>query len=157
MTIKAVPATAENFKPFGRYFKIKQGDGRTGTGDWHAWMSPEPLIDDVANFGITEVGGMPLVVDTMESHPRTQEGLIPGNKPMVLAVANTDPAAGGAKPEDIRAFIVSPGEAVVIDRGIWHDACRCAGDGRCFYYFIAHSLDPAVFIDVDGEPVTVEL
>ncbi len=157
MKIKAIPATVENFKPYGRFFKIIKGEGRTVTGGWHAWMTPEDMIDDVANFGITEVGGMPFQVDSMESHPRSQEGLFPGNGPVVRAVADTDPAEGAAKPEDIRAFVIAPGEAVVINRGIWHDACRFAGEGSCYYYFIAHSLDPAVFLPIAGEPVTVEL
>ena len=157
MKIKAVRATEENFKPYGRVFQIQKGPGRTGTGGWHAWMSPEDILDDVANFGITRVTGGDFAVDSMESHPRTQEALFPGNGPIVLAVADTDPSSKGAKPEDIRAFIIEPGCAVVLDRGIWHDACRHAGEGECFYYFLAHSLDPAVFIPVDGEPVQVEV
>lgn len=156
MKIKAVQATAENFKPYGRYFQIRQGKGRTGTGGWEAWMTPEDLIDDVANFGITSVSGGDFAVDSMESHPRTQEALFPGNAPIVLAVADTDPKAKGAKPEDIRAFILEPGTVAILNRGIWHDACRRAGEGECYYYFLAHSLDPAVFIPVDGEAVQVE-
>lgn len=156
-TIQANHLSKENFTPFGRYYKIIDGTPRTGTGNWEAWSTSEPLINDVANFGITEVAGLPYIVDSMESHKRTEEAIIPGNKAIVVALATTNMDSKGANPADIQAFIIKPGEAVVIKKGIWHDACRCADGNSCFYYFLAHSLDPAIFIPVMGEPVIVEL
>jgi ureidoglycolate lyase len=157
MRIKAVQATEENFKPFGTFLQVRNDHPRTGEGGWQAWMTKEPCMDDVCNIGITYAQGMPFCVDSMECLLRTQEVLACGDKPMVLAVADSDPAAPGADPKSIRAFVIRPGQLVTLDRGIWHDACRSAEGDGCYYYFLAHSLDPAVFRPVSGEPVEVTL
>ena len=158
MKLKAVQVTEENFQRFGKYTKLIQGDARTGTGGWRAWMTPEVTMDDVAHFGFTKVAGMPFSVDKMERHTKTTEMMVCGDKPMVLAVADTDPASSGAKAEDIAAFYIGVGDVVVINRGIWHDACRCAEGESSYYYFLSLETDEkAVFTDIIGEPVEVEL
>lgn len=157
MKIKAIPVNEDNFKPFGTYTRIITDTIRTGEGGWQAWMTPDVCMDDVAHFGFTKVAGMPFTVDSMERHTKTTELLVCGNHPMVLAVADSDPN-GRAKEEDIRAFIIQPGEIVVINRGIWHDACRSAEGDECYYYFLSLETDePAVFQPIDGTPVDVEL
>ena len=157
MKIKAVPVNEENFSRFGKYYKVIQGEGRTGTGGWKAWMTPDVCMDDVAHFGFTQVKGMPFSVDSMERHTLTTELIVCGDKPIVRAVADSDPA-GAAKAEDIKAFIISPGELVVMDRGIWHDACRCAQGDECYYYFLSlETEEKAVFLPIEGEAVEVEL
>ena len=126
MTIKAVPVTAENFKPFGVMYEIDREHMRVGTGGWKAWTAPGDIMDDKCNIGITYAQNMPFKVDSMECHNPTQEVMVCGNKPIVLAVANSTPypQAPGADPASIRAFIINPGQVVVINRSIWHDACR---------------------------------
>lgn len=157
MTIKAIPVNEENFKPFGKYTKVMKGKGRTGTGGWECWMTSGLCMDHVASIGYTKVAGMPFEVDSMEAHNLTTEMLLCGDKPMVLAVADSDPFAGGAKADSICAFIISPGEFVVLNKGIWHDACRSAEGDSCYYYFMAHDLEPAEFVPIIGDPVKVEL
>lgn len=158
MGIKAVRVTEENFKRFGVYTRIIKGEARTGTGGWRAWMTPDVCMTHAAHFGFTKVGGMPFTVDKMERHTQTTELMICGNQPMVLAVADTDPASSGAKAEDIVAFLVEPGEIVVINEGIWHDACRSAQGDSCYYYFLSLETDEkAVFTDVLGGSVDVTL
>lgn len=157
MKIKAVPVNEENFKPFGTYTRVMKGEARTGEGGWKAWTTPGLCMDDVAHFGFTKVAGMPFTVDTMERHTKTTELLVCGDKPMVLAVADSAPD-GRAKAEDIRAFLITPGEIVVINRGIWHDACRSAEGDSCYYYFLSlETEEKAVFLPIEGEPVEVEL
>lgn len=157
MTIKAVPLTEENFAPYGKYVKVMDGEGRTGTGGWKAWMSKEVCMDVTANIGFTQVGGMPLLVDSMEVHNLTTEFLACGNKPIVLAVAASDPHGAGAVASDIRAFIINPGEFVVMKKGIWHDACRSAEGDDCYYYFMAQNLETPEFVPIIGDVVRVEL
>lgn len=162
MTIKAIPATAENFKPYGKLHEIHPDKMRKGTGGWSAWTAPGCIMDDICNIGITYVKGLPYIVDSMECHNPTQEVQVCGNKPIVLAVADSAPypQASGADPAAIRAFIIRPGQVVVLNRGIWHDACRSAADDgeECYYYFLAHSgLEPADFYPIMGEPVEVVL
>ena len=103
MKIKAVPVNSTNFKPFGTYYKVMDGAPRTGTGGWKAWMTPGVCMDDVAHFGFTMVKGMPFTVDTMERHTKTTELIVCGDRPLVLAVADSDPQ-GHAKAQDMKAF-----------------------------------------------------
>ena len=157
MIIKAMPVTEENIKPFGRYEQIMKGEARTGTGGWRAWTTPDVTMDDEAHFGFVKVGGMPFEVDSMERHTKTTELMMSGDKPFVVALANSAPD-GEPLAEDIRAFIVQPGEYIVIDRGIWHDACRSAQGDGCYYYFLSLETDEkAVFRAVQGGMVSVEL
>lgn len=157
MKIKAIPVNEENFKRFGTYTRIMKGEPRTGTGGWKAWMTPGLCMDETAHLGFTKVSGMPFTVDSMERHTKTTELLVCGNKPMVLAVADSDPS-GKAKSEDIQAFLISQGEIVVLNRGIWHDACRSAEGDSCYYYFLSLETDEkAVFVSIEGEPVEVVL
>ena len=113
-------------------------------GGWQAWMTGEPCLDDVCNIGHHLREGHALRRGLDGVSPRgTQEVLVCGDKPMVLAVANSDPTAPGADPKSISAFIFRPGQLITLDKGIWHDACRSAEGDECYYYFLAHSLDPA--------------
>lgn len=157
MKIKAIPANKENFKPFGTYTRVMTDQARSGEGGWKAWTTPDVCMDDVAHFGFTKAAGMPFVVDSMERHTKSTELLVCGDKPMVLAVADSDPS-GRAKTEDIRAFVISPGEIVVLNRGIWHDACRSAQGDGCYYYFLCLETDEtAAFLSVEGDAIEVEL
>ena len=36
--------------------------------------------------------------------------------------------------EDVRAVILRAGDVVVLNRGIWHDACRGLGRPSAYYY-----------------------
>lgn len=156
MTIKAIPATEENFKPYGEFVKLRQGEGRTGDGGWHAWLTQKPCLDVPVMVGFTKVGGTPFEVDTMESSVGVEEVLMCGDKPFVIPVAATD-VNQPVKAEDVRAFIVSPGEYVRIKTGLWHDACRSADAEGCYYYFLSAQPEESKTLPVVGEPVQVEV
>lgn len=126
MKIKAVPVNSTNFKPFGTYYKVMDGAPRTGTGGWKAWMTPGVCMDDVAHFGFTMVKGMPFTVDTMERHTKTTELIVCGDRPLVLAVADSDlRTCQGPGYKGIHRL---PGELVVMDResGMMHADVRTA-------------------------------
>lgn len=156
MTIKAIPATEENFEPYGEFVRLIQGEGRTGDGGWHAWLTQNPCLDVPVMVGYCLVGGSPFEVDTMESSVNVEEVLICGDKPMVLPVAATDPGEP-VKAEDVRAFIISPGEYVRIKKSLWHDACRSVDGEGCYYYFLSAQPDDSNVLPLTGDPVTVEV
>ena len=156
-TIKAVHATPENFKKFGVITRLTDTDCFQGDG-WKCWLTEEPCMDQPAHFGMTCVKTYPpYEVASMERHTKTKELMVCGNdRPIVVALADSDPA-GHAKAEDVQAFILEPGEILVINKGIWHDACR-ALDSATHYYFLSLETDePAVFQPLDNGPVTIVL
>ena len=76
---------------------------------------------------------VPFVVDSMERNSRSKEMQIVGGKPIVLAVANTQGDAPRA--EDVEAFILYPGDVIVMDVNIWHDASYSLFEETYYYYF----------------------
>ena len=153
--IKAVHVTPENFARFGTVTRLIDDEPFTGDG-WKCWLSDDACMDQPSHFGMTYVRTYPpYTVETMERHTKTHELMVCGETfPLVVALADSDPS-GHAKTEDIQAFIIEPGEYIVIKPGIWHDACR-GFDRETFYYFLSLETDEkAVFQPIDGEPVEI--
>lgn len=154
--IKAVRADRENFLRFGRFEDVKSFECFRGQG-WQCWLTDQVCMNQPAHFGMTYVKtAPPYEVVTMERHTKTEELMVCGDGPIVVALADSDPA-GQAKTEDIQAFILYPGEIIVIRKGIWHDACR-ALTGETFYYFLSLETDePAVQQSLDGDIPAITL
>ena len=60
---------------------------------------------------------------------------ISGDDEMVLTVADSDPE-GAPRSRDVRAFIMRPGDAVVLGRGIWHDANHGLHRDTTYFFLI---------------------
>lgn len=152
--IKAVHATPENFVRFGVFTKAMNNDCFEGDG-WKCWLTKDVCMDQPAHFGVTYVRTYPpYEVASMERHTKTKELMVCGEKPIVVALADSDPS-GRVKAEDVQAFILEPGEIIVIDKAIWHDACRGL-EGETHYYFLSLETDePAVFLPLDNGSVKI--
>ena len=155
--IKAIHATPENFKRFGVIHRLTDNECFSGDG-WKCWMTNDPVMDQPAHFGCTYVKTYPpYVVSAMERHTKTKELMVCGDaRPIVVALADSDPS-GHAKTEDIQAFILEPGEVLVINAGIWHDACRGTNHEALYYFLSLETDEPAVFQPLDGDSVEVVL
>ena len=108
--VKAIHATPENFKDFGVVTRLTDNDCFQGEG-WKCWMTDDVCMDQPAHFGMTYVKtSPPYEVASMARHTKTKELMVCGeDRPIVVALANTDPS-GHAHAEDVRAFIIEPGE-----------------------------------------------
>ncbi len=67
----------------------------------------------------------------LERHLRTPELLIPIDAPFLLPVLLENESE-----EQMEVFEVRPGEAVIIDRGVWHGACSPACSDEVTYFVI---------------------
>ena len=159
--IKAVPVTKENFAPFGRYFNFFDIPARESE-DFTAYTSVAELTDEPMNLGITVCRGADQFTSvSMERHMLTEEPQFGGDGEMVLTVADSDP---DRYPEagDVKAFIMKPGDVVVLAKGIWHDANHGTKEGHdVLYYFMATNKEPDNFreiewVKISPEPVLVE-
>lgn len=156
MKIKAISATEENFKRYGVYKKVKSSTGLPGDG-WEAWMTDDVCLEKAAHFGICYTGSSPFAVVKMVRHIKTEELILCGDRPLVLALADTDPQASGVQAEDVQAFLITPGEIVIIRKGIWYEVCRGAA-GETYYYFL--SLEGGEDFDntsIQNGPVDISL
>ena len=109
-------------------------------------MTDDVCMDQPAHFGMTYVKTYPpYEVASMERHTKTKELMVCGeDRPIVVALANTDPS-GHAHAEDVRAFIIEPGEILGHQQGA-SGTTPAALDAPTFYYFLSLETDePAVF------------
>ena len=153
--IIARPVTPENFSRFGTVYDLSDdadpkaiwtaGDG------WRDGFTRTPLIEGSGHLGITRGGGAPWSCTVMEQHPGSEEALFCAAFPIVLAVA---PASAGEAPHrnDIEAFVIAPGQAVVMHRGVWHDACRGISGPTPYYWMAICGLGESPWVPVAGGP-----
>ena len=128
-SVKAQRITSERF---ARYGKVARLDGTEPLAEGPQFQ----FWSDVAAFeveGPTEIGYCTVVdpadqiVNWMERHARTPEVLIPIDWPFILPVMMG---------EEVEAFEVHPGEAVVINPDVWHSACLPLGRMEATYFVI---------------------
>ncbi len=147
-----------DFTPYGRYWDLKQERG-VRTEKYEAYMTVDPPMERPLRFGMTTCENGPAFdVDSMERHLSTEEILFAGDKPIILSIAASDPAAA-PRAEDVVSLRMEPGDLVVLKRGIWHDACH-AVEGSAMYYFLSYSSpEPGetAWIPVTPAPVRVQL
>lgn len=159
MKIRAVHISQIDFSRFGIYYDMKKDKNKVkhSKGDgWEDFFTKVPVMDTPAHFGLTLGLAAPFEVKKMERHFHTQEVLFCGAEPIILAVANSG-ISDSPKAEDIIAVIINPGELVMIERGIWHAACHGIDKETYYYYIATAGQESPQWIDVKGEPVTVEV
>lgn len=154
--ITAQQLSHDSFAPFGHYWP--RGEARSGEG--YAFSSTlYPAFrggdDEEPSLGITEGASLAVQCAAMERHFHTTETLFAFDQPAILCVA----LPGGEAPDgnDVRAFVLEPGDVVRLNRGVWHDACRGIA-GPVTYGWLADCrapLDP--WIEIDGGPLQVSV
>lgn len=149
----ARPVTAENFARYGKVYDLS-GDTDPGViwtnGDgWDDGFTRTPLIDGSGHLGMTRGGTAPWSCTAMERHPQTEEALFCAAEPIVLAVA---PASTADAPhrDAIEAFVIAPGQVVVMHRNVWHDACRGATRPTPYYWMAICGLGESPWVPVQG-------
>lgn len=135
------------FAPYGKVVSLpdsspnKQGQG------WKCWL-PVSLVSTTTDLGLGMVVTQerPLVVTEMERHVSREEILWPTDKaviqPMALPKDLEDPDAVPDL-DTVSAFLIKPGQAIVMAKGAWHSAAYSTG-GDTLYFFAIEEKDDAV-------------
>ena len=154
-TIQAQPITKENFKPFGMYYNLYEFEA-IETPDFKCNITPEPIVNAPMHLGVTMCHAGDFDSISMERHFLTEEPQFCADGPMVLTVANSDPEQN-PKEEDVRAFLMQPGDVAVLAKGIWHDANHAVDQDTMYYFLAENSDDPreTEWVAVQPEPVHV--
>ena len=132
--IEPIRITAGNFAAYGRYYNLR-GEAGARLADGRTFVSRQRISGEPLKIGATAVAGGPFVSSKMERHTLSEELLICGDDEMVLTVADSDPE-GAPRSRDVRAFIMRPGDAVVLGRGIWHDANHGLHRDTTYFFLI---------------------
>jgi len=157
-TGSVIPIGEEVFRPYGKYYNMKNGEVLKT--DWYQiCTTKETAVSRPLKLGITVCKNEKVfLIDSMERHLSSEEVQFAGAEQIILSVADSDPWQN-PKEEDVVSFLLSPGDVVVLNRGIWHDACHCIG-GKAMYYFLSDTNgEPSetAWLPVVPEPVRVEL
>ncbi|GAA1321819.1 ureidoglycolate lyase [Leucobacter albus] len=158
-SVTAEPVTAESFAPFGRVLPMSNGPHEalvlTAGDGWDDAYTRSPITREVPSLGMTSAPAAPYASTFMERHVNIEEALLPAGHPIVLAVASTGEGEA-PRAEDVRAFVIEPGTAVVLHPGVWHDACRGLGEPTS-YYWLASCVDAgsSPWTPIVGGPVAV--
>lgn len=122
-TIKAVPVTNENFRPYGAFASMLNPEGNCFAGEESAFY-PDPVQLSVS--GDAQVAFSPLtvkkpermIVTRSEYHDHTGEGILFLDDDAVMHVA--PPSNRVVTPEATEAFIIPKGTLVKLNTGVWH-------------------------------------
>lgn len=156
--VLACPITAEAFANFGIVYEMA---GRTdpkvfwtlGKG-WGDGFTKAPLIAGSGHLGMTQGGSTPWHCAEMERHDNTEEALFCITAPVVLAVAPAS-LAPAPRRDEIEAFVISPGQVVVIKRGVWHDACRGLSCPAPYFWMAVCGLGGRPWTPIEGGPLLI--
>lgn len=142
-----------DFSPFGMYYNMyeTQSDVKHTSGaSYEDHMTCKPLIDTFAHLGLTLGIGAPCKIVSMEKHSHTQEAIMCMSDPIIFCVA---PSHGDEAPlaQELKAFLMHPGDVAIIEREIWHDACHGLGQKTAYYWLALAGAKPAVWQKVNGD------
>jgi ureidoglycolate lyase len=139
MKIKPQHITPENFKKFGKAVTAPEGTPTSQSADYKFWSDiADYYIEGETEIGICTVYNQPKnEITGMERHLRTPEILIPIDAPFTLPLL-----LEGEGETRAEAFQCSPGEAVVVDKGVWHGACLPLGKTQSSYFVIFRKGTP---------------
>lgn len=121
-TIKAVPISHENFRPYGSFASMLEPTGNCFPGD--ATFYPDQVALNVAHgkpitfSPLTVKKPERMIVTEAEYHDHTGEGVFVIDDDAVLHVA--PPSNREIVPEKTEAFIVPKGTLVKLNTGVWH-------------------------------------
>jgi ureidoglycolate lyase len=162
--IHALDVRMADFSLYGRVYAMTGAEPaadpateviRSAGPGWTDAYTAAPLLGSNGSLGLTRGGPAPFTSTQMERHLLTEEALFCAADPIVLAVAaptdGTQPRA-----EDVRAFVITPGTVVVLNKGTWHDACRGIGKDAYYYWMATCGLgDGSPWVEVAGGHVRV--
>lgn len=154
-SIRSIHISDKNFEKYGKVVLAPGGPTTAEAGNFKFWS-------DISHYSIqgeTEIGictvyreaGNP--VTGVEQHKKTPEILIPIDHPFVLPLL-----LEGRPDEETEAFTVNPGEAVVINEGVWHAACLPVSADESSYFVIFRRNTPGEDVTKKGiGKITVEI
>ena len=137
--IYSIPITQDNFKKFGSVVKSPTTKPTAQADDYKFWSDlAHYLINGETEIGLCTVYQQSTTeISGMERHIRTPEILIPIDAPFVVPLLRDDDPA-----DQTMAFQVNIGEAVAIDKGVWHGACLPVGQNESSYFVIFRRNTP---------------
>jgi ureidoglycolate lyase len=138
------PLTQEAVSSFGRMTGITSQEPPDLSGEgWFCWYPAGDLQAGAPQLGLVRADPRPLVVEALERHQDREEWVYALDRPYIQVVA-LSAAADPGKPDanTARAFLIEPGQGLVMNRGIWHAVGLPAGEATTYYGFALGETGP---------------
>lgn len=131
--------TADNFRRYGQIVTMPAAEPTSQADDYKFWSDiAHYLIEGETEIGICTVYQQSnMAISALERHIHTPEILIPINAPFVLPLLND-----GEPPDQLKSFRVNVGEAVVVNKEVWHGPCLPVGQKESSYFVIFRRNTP---------------
>lgn len=142
-TIVAEELTEEGFAPYGQAILLPGSPAPKRGDDWDCWFPLGSLSEGTMAVGIVTTRPANNIIGAMEREPKT-EFLLPISGPVIQAVALPGDLSDHIQQPDattVKAFIVCPGQAIIMAPGTWHWAALSLR-GETFYYFVTEPHPP---------------
>jgi len=128
------PLTPAAFKPFGEVIEVPGGQAPTfenGVLRYWGGLAKDRFAEEV-EFGMMSAAGRPREVAELQRHARSSKFLVGLSGEWWLVVAPQTMAGRPLVASRVRAFLVKPGQAVLLHRGTWHADPFPKGDSGLF-------------------------
>lgn len=144
MKIRAKKITNDNFSSFGKVVVGAFGAPTAQSSDYKFWSDIMSYrIDGETEVGICTVYKQDSdTISGMERHLQTPEILIPIDAPFILPLL-----IDKNKPDTTNAFIVEVGQAITVNKEIWHGACIPFDKQKCSYFVIFKKGTPRADVE----------
>ncbi len=146
-SVRVFPLTLEPtaFQPYGVIAAPLHGQTADTSGEgWQCWYPLGELDENLAwQIGLVHSEARARIITSMERHLQRPEWVFALEQPLIQAVALSHPA-NPAQPDaaSFKAFILYPGQGVLIEKGIWHAVGLPAGDTGIQYGFVLAKETP---------------
>lgn len=136
--------SVEGFAPYGRAVVVPQQPAPKTGSDWDCWFGLGDLGSMEPTVGIVKTRPTDELIMAMEREPKP-EFLIPISGPVIQAVAVPGDLSDHSQrpdPSTVHAFVVRPGQAIIMAPGTWHWAALPLSHEETLYYFLTEAHPP---------------
>jgi ureidoglycolate lyase len=124
-TVQIETLEPTRFAAFGSYANLIQPDGpQIGSSPitFYRDMLPLELAGKNPSFSVCRVEARAGVIDVMEYHSSTGEGILPLDGDVLVQVAPATPRDAPFPAEEVQVFLVPKGTMLCLRPGVWHHA-----------------------------------
>lgn len=143
--IHPAPLTKESFAPYGQALYVSDNHPSLSGDGWQCWSSQGFLSLGQHTVGIVKLQRTNSIITAMERE-RSTEFLLAVDGSIIQTVALPDSLDDPhARPNaaTVRAFIIQPGQGVIMAPGTWHYAALPLQETALYYYVAEPYIPPA--------------
>jgi ureidoglycolate lyase len=145
LSIPLEPLSPQAFSPFGQVLMPLPGQPADTSGaGWQCWYPLARMAQGIDwQIGLVRTEPRPIVLDALERHLARPEWVLALDKPLIQTVALSGPQEAGAPDASTsKAFLIQPGQGVLLAAGVWHGVGLPAGKETTQYGFVLAAQPP---------------